>query len=106
MAVPSQISLKESTQTKGDKGERIAERRFKKFGWKVKKRGYGHAPFDFIVETRNGRTYAVNVKYGNFMSIRLRNMERLKESQYPLAFLWITENRKVFFLLEADISSQ
>jgi len=88
---------------KGFDGEKAAEKLFRQQGWRIVERGISrgrpHAPaFDFVVETNEGKRYAINVKHGRNMAVSMRNIERLMRQQSPCAFLFITDNNKAFFM--------
>jgi len=88
----------------GKEGEKIAEKFFRKHGWKIIDKGvnsggrHGPTAFDFIVESDKMEKYAINVKYGKGMLVSSRNLKNMMNLPYSCAFLFITMDKTFFFM--------
>lgn len=84
------------TPAPNNRGEEIAEKKFKELGWKIIDRGNSRTPFDYIIE-RDGVKYLVDVKYGYSGAINGSSLARMPKGGKP-AFFFISKQGNTYFM--------
>lgn len=93
------LSCNNPARFSGLEGEKMAGSFFERSGWKIVRKGCGNKPFDFIVQI-NGETYVLDVKHGSLSISRYSTFERFMAVSRgdKHAFLYITPDKKIFFI--------